>query len=324
MKRTQYLGLFLFLTGIGSSRSAFADAAADVSAEALFDEGRRLMAQGQFADACAKFEGSERLDPGAGTMLNLADCYEKLGRTASAWAAFREAGSIAHNAGSADRAQIAADRAKALEARLSTLTIVPWQGQVVDVKRDGVSVDPAMFNTPIPVDPGSHVIVASSPGKRQWSTTVDVVGDAAKVSVAVPILPEDAAIAAAPAAATPSSAPQADKGDTGSTQRTLAIVAGGVGIVGIGVGTIFGLKASSTWSDAKSHCTPYPHCGPEGAKLSDDASSQATVSTVGFVVGAVGLVGGAVLWFTAPKANSDSPKVGIGIGPSSVSLDGRF
>jgi serine/threonine-protein kinase len=164
--------------------------------------------------------------------------------------------------------------------------------------------------------------MASAPGKRQWSTTVDIAGDAAKVSVAVPILPEDSAAAPPPASGS-GSAPPPDQSRPGGTQRTIAIAAGVGGIVGIGIGTFFGLKAGSTWNDAKSHCSPYPHCGPEGAKLSDDASSQATISTIGFVVGGVALAAGAVLWFTAPSSPSEG-RVGMGIGPTHVSLHGRF
>ena len=57
-----------------------------VAAEALFEEGRRLVAAGSFVDACPKFADSQRLDPSPGTLLNLASCYEKLGRSATAWA----------------------------------------------------------------------------------------------------------------------------------------------------------------------------------------------------------------------------------------------
>src|SRR5258708_9446245 len=83
----------------------------------------------------------------------------------------------------------------------------------------------------------------------------------------------------------------------GSTQRTIAIGAGVVGVVGIGVGAIFGLKASSSWSNAKSSCNAYPSgCGAVATSGESDARSQASLSTVGFIVGGVALAGGAVLW----------------------------
>src|SRR4249919_971457 len=57
-------------------------------AEHLFDRGLALMRQGQFSEACTQLEQSEAIERGIGTLLYLAECYEKLGRTASAWAMF--------------------------------------------------------------------------------------------------------------------------------------------------------------------------------------------------------------------------------------------
>ena len=115
------------------------------AARSLFDEARVLLQQGKAAQACPKLEESQRLDPGMGTLFNLADCYERLGRTASAWAEFREAVSAAHNAGSLDREQAAKQRAAALEPKLSYLTIVPPPGNAPAVTRDGSPVDAALL-----------------------------------------------------------------------------------------------------------------------------------------------------------------------------------
>src|SRR5439155_13958444 len=99
------------------------DGMTKATAEALFADGKRLMSAGDYAAACPKFAASQKLDPAVGTALNLADCYERTGRAASAWAEFRGAASAAHAVGSREREQLAADRSKALESRLSYLTI---------------------------------------------------------------------------------------------------------------------------------------------------------------------------------------------------------
>jgi hypothetical protein len=328
IRRSLTIIVTLALVGPLGERAARADAAADkASAEALFDAGRALVSQGNFAEACPKFEGSQRLDPGVGTMLYLADCYEHLGRTASAWAEFREAISAAHNAGSVEREKVATERARALEPKLSYLTIVAPPGQTPTVTRDGSPVDAAMLGTAMPVDPGNHVIVATAPNKREWSTRVEVGPAGARASVTIPILPAEAPPPGkAEAAPAPAQAPGKDEGapQAGlSTQRILAIVAGGVGMVGLATGTIFGFKAQSTWNDAKAHCNPYPYCGPEGASLSSDAQSQANISTAMFIVGAAGVVGGGVLWFTAPDRDT-GPGVAIGAGPGSVVARGTW
>lgn len=300
------------------------------AAEALFNQGRDLMTAGKYVDACPKFEASLQLDPGLGTMLNLAECYEKTGRTASAWAEYREAIPLARAAGSKARLDLATERAQALQERLSTLTIRAITGDATDpqleVRRDGVTVQPAEFGAPIPVDPGEHVIEAVAPGKQPWSYKVQVAGDAAKVSVDIPRLQANAepAPSSAPVAVTTStgsSAPPSDK-PVGSAQRTTGLVFGGVGVVGLGLGAFFGAQAASKWSDAKGKCTDYPYgCGAEGADLRSSAHSQATVSTVAFVAGGALLATGVVLYLTAP---SRKQTVALGFGPGSAFVQGSF
>jgi hypothetical protein len=319
------------LDALAIESTAHAQAGNDkAAAEALFDEGRKLMADQQYAEACTKFEASQRLDPGVGTMLNLADCYEKSGRTASAWAEFRETISAAHKAGSAERERVARQRVQDLEPKLSYLTIVPWQGQQVGVSRDGVAIDPGVLGTAIPVDPGTHVIAASAAGKRSWSTDVVVGAHADRVSVSVPILPDEAhepqltAAGEVPppqpqAAAKPSTA----SASPGSTQRVIGVVAAGVGVVGVVVGSVFGLKAASNWSDAKAHCDPYPYCGESGQKLANEAQTSGTISTIAFIVGGVGLASGAALWFSAPSGSTEAHAT-LDVGPGTIMMHGRF
>ena len=97
------------IVALASARTSLAQtsAADKAAAQALFDEGKRLMDAGQFAQACPKFADSEKLDPGVGTLLNLGVCYEKNGQTASAWATYKEAASAAANAGEAAREKYA-------------------------------------------------------------------------------------------------------------------------------------------------------------------------------------------------------------------------
>jgi hypothetical protein len=74
------------------SGSASAQTSSDkAAAQALFDAGKRLLSERKYAEACPKLAESQRLDPAPGTLMNLADCYEKAGLTASAWATWLEA-----------------------------------------------------------------------------------------------------------------------------------------------------------------------------------------------------------------------------------------
>src|SRR4030095_15910449 len=101
---------------------ADASASDKASAEALFDEALRAMKEGKYAEACPKLENSQRIDPGVGTLLYLGECYEKIGRTASAWATFREAASQAEAGGQTKRAKAARERIAKLDSKLSYLT----------------------------------------------------------------------------------------------------------------------------------------------------------------------------------------------------------
>jgi hypothetical protein len=301
------------------------------AAEALFNQGRSLMTAGKFSEACPKFEASQQLDPGLGTMLNLAECYEKTGRTASAWAEYREAIPLARAAGSKARQELATERAKALEERLSTLTIRAMvsddDNPHLEIRRDGVPVQRAELGSPIPVDPGEHVVEAVAPGKQPWSAKVQVGPDAAKVQVDVPQLenhddgqgqPE-----AAPVTSTNSAdEPPADKPSSWSGQHTAAVVAAGAGVVGLGIGAFFGLQASSKWSDAKDACTNYPKgCDTRATDLGKSAKENATISNVGFIAGGALLATGAVLFFTAPGKKEN---VAFGFGPGSAFVKGSF
>ena len=302
------------------------------AAEALFNEGRKLAASGKYAEACPKFEASEELDPGLGTLLNLAACYEKLGKTASAWAEYKEAIPLARAAGSKVRLDLATERAAALESRLSMLTIRAMGGGEeatgLEIRRDGVPVQPAELGTPIPLDPGPHTVEAVAPGKQKWSSTVQL-ADAAKVDVSVPALtpvPGNASHANAAttaAAAKPVEPPPPESTNSGSGQRTAALVIGAVGVVGLGVGTVFGIGASTKWSDAKSQCTEYPNgCTPNALDAKSSAQSKATIATVSFIVGGAALAGAAVLWFTASPSREQS--VAVGVGPGAAFVRGNF
>jgi len=111
---------------------AEAGAAQKAAAESLFDDALKAMKSGHFAEACPKLEESERIDPAIGTLLYLAECYEKSGRTASAWATFREAASAAQAQGETDRTRVAAARADRLQPSLSKLTlkVVPENARI--------------------------------------------------------------------------------------------------------------------------------------------------------------------------------------------------
>jgi hypothetical protein len=314
---------FAFVCSVGwvASPALAQSGSSKATAEALFTEGRALASSGKCAEAIPKFQASQKLDPGVGTLLNLAECYEQVGRTASAWAEYREVISLARLAGSKEREELATQKAKALEPKLSRLAIkATGDASGLTITRDGEAVEAAELGVAIPVDPGQHVIEASAPGKQTFSQSIEVGKDADSKVVEIPAL----AAGEGPAPGTePGGEAAKSGGSDGSTQRTIGLVLGGVGIVGVAVGAIFGLQAGSKWDDAKAKCDDYPYgCGDDGVKLADDANSAATISTIGFIAGGVLVAGGAALWLTA--GSGDDKAVAVGVGPGTLRIKGRF
>ncbi len=282
------------------------------TAQALFEDGKRLMQEGKYADACPKLVESQRLDPGGGTLLAIALCHEGEGKTATAWADFNIALTEARKDKRPEREAAATEHIKALDAKLTKARIIVTKKvEGLEVRRDGTLVGEAQWGTPLPIDPGDHQFEASAPGKVTWKQTFPLKGEGQTLDVVVPSLDDDLSVKPNPPPLPPSGnvqpPPPVIEEQSGSSQKTWALVAGGVGVVGLGVGTIFYVLASSKWSDAEKVCPNNKCTNPQNLDLGKDAATQADVATVGFIVGGLGIAAAAALWLTAPN---DAPKVG--------------
>ncbi len=271
------------------------------AAQVLFDEGRALMKQKRHEEACPKFAESQRLDPATGTQLNLAVCYEKIGKTVSAWINFLEAAAAAKKQGHAKRHKLAIERAKALEGKLSRIKIeVPSPVAGLTVKRNETVLRNAQWGIGVPVDPGSYQISATAPNKETWSKKVEVSKPGAVLTVTIPELE------AAPTIPTDEGT-EGESESSGTTQKILALVSAGIGVAGIIIGVAYGVTAINKNDDSLAYCPNDPNrCTADGVALRDEALTAGTVSTVGIVVGSAGLVTGLVLWLTAPSAANDA------------------
>lgn len=326
------------------AQSASGDKAA---ANALFDEGKRLLAAGDTAQACAKFEASIKVLDQLGTRLNLADCYERAGRTASAWAEFREAGSLAEKRGDA-RSKFARDRAEALRPRLVKLSITVPPGSRLaglEIKRNGVAVSAALYDTSVPIDPGKYTIEAAATGRQPWSTTIDASTAGAELKIEVPKLDASAPVKSEPVVpppiakanrpATGKSVPPAKSDSAAVTadvdrrsdapvdsparrkRHLISYAVGGVGLVGLGVGVVLGYEAKSKWDEAGKHCMG-DICDRTGISINRDARS---LGTTGTIIGGIGLAAAAaavVIYVTAPSGTESaavavSPRPGGGV-----------
>ena len=272
------------------------------TAEALFEQASALVDQGRFPEACEKFAASQELDPGLGTLLYLADCYDRAGRSASAWALFREVQARARRASQPDREQIAAERANALDGKLSRLELrVPPSRQVpgLELSLRGAVVPQASWNVALPVDPGVLRVEARAPGKKPWSLEIVVQPGPSARTVELPQL---ISVPQAPPLQKPSAGLDRTRG--GSIQRSAGFLLGGVGLVGLAVGGFFGYRAYEKNKSSKVECrTEAPNaCSAQGTSLREDAAKAAKLSTIITASGAAFVVGGATLVLTAPAA----------------------
>jgi hypothetical protein len=302
----------VLLAGGGRAQAQTESAAA----RALFAEGRSLMEDERYEEACPKFEESLRLDHGMGTQFNLAHCWEKVGRTASAWALFLDVAAAARAGNQPQRETAARERAKSLETKLSRLRIeISDAAPGTQVERDGQDVGKAAWGTGVPVDPGKHVVHVTAPGKKPWTDEVNVPAAPRTFTVAVPAL-EDAAIEQPEPEVTPTRSPpvEADvaepRGGGSSGQKVAALVVGGVGLAAAATGTIFLLQSRSDNSAALDLChTPTGVAGEERCETPDeedrhtelvnDAKRGRLIGFVGVGVGGAALITAVILYATA-------------------------
>jgi hypothetical protein len=315
---------------LGGAAAAHAQAA---EAEVLFRDGRKLIKAGKLAEGCDKIAASERLESSVGALLNLGDCRERLGELASAWAAFRKAEARAKHAGNDEKRRAEARRRAALlEPKLVYLVLQverPTAGLVV--RRDGAPVDAALWNTAVPVDPGSYEIAAAAPGHRPWRTTVAVDARLRRRVVTVPALepappPPAPSIADAPILGSPvageGAGPGARRGGTWTIARKISVGLAAAGTATLGTGAYFGWRANTLADESDQRC-PLVMCGdPEGLRLNRDAREAATRANVLYAAGGAVAATAALLWFAGkPRDVALRPGVGGNVG---LSLSGRF
>jgi hypothetical protein len=315
-------------------------------AEALFREGRTLIAKHDYAAACPKLEESFRLDPAPGTQFNLARCYELAGRFASAWRAYTDVAETMRTQGQQAREQVARVRIAEVQSRLSYVIVrfgADWSEPAqhsAGVILDGAQLVAAQLGAQIPVDVGEHAIAVTAEGKRPWKTRVKVEAEVETLAVEVPQL-EDEAPAQAPEppapppveGTTPPAPPVEPRsvatagGASGlGTQRVLALSVLGAGVIAGGVGAFFGGRAFELAQESRTGCSSTGCTDPHALLQSQDSHTYGDAADVSFVTCGVLLAAGGILWFTAPSEKSQRAIVVVpGASPrAAIWVQGRF
>ncbi len=290
---------------LGIAAPAHADRVTD--AEDLFRRAKALVAQGKHQEACPLLAQSYKLDPGMGTLLNLALCHEQIGKTASAWGEFRSVEQQARAATPPNetRARLAHEHAEKLQTRVSRIKLmVPpasrAPGLVLTI--DGEEKAEGLWSAGIAVDPGTRVVEASAPRKRSATTRVEVNDEGVVQTVRLaPLddLPESASASAGGDAAS------VEQYAASRARRTTGYVIGGLGAAVLLTGAAFGIAAVVNDKEAKSCAAPCYRDKPAG-EASDQATDRAlvfaNVANVTVPLGAVGLIAGVYLVLTAGPA----------------------
>jgi hypothetical protein len=266
-------------------------------ASALFEEGRRLMLDGDFAQACARFEASQQLAPSSATLINLGECRERNHQLATAWHTFEDARRQAEAVRDKDDAHIAATHASRLEPRLSHLTIAVAPGRQTTglaISLTTGPVDAASWNRALPVDGGRYTITARAPGRVTWSQEVQVANANDAITVDIPLL-EPVVAAPGPAA-------------IDRPSRVVPITLGGGALVLAGIAISFEVWARDVYDNANTNKTsPFWH-----QDMLDDHVNRANRDRYiaeGLGVAAAGCAGLAVYLLVRPRHDHAEPVV---------------
>ncbi len=310
--RAVTLGTATLTLLFGLSARAQAASSSEAQAEALFDEAKRLRDTGQLPEACSKFAQSQQLSPGVGVALHLGDCYQRIGRTASAWQEFRVAEKLARDQNDTKRAEVANDRAQALEPKLNRLTIgVPAAAAAgeAEVQVDGAPIPREAWNVPLAIDPGDHVVAFAMAGQavRTLNAHIDAAVPVAAIGFVDPAPSAGAPAEPAPAVVPPiSPAAEVAPAYGAAARRWVTYGLVGAGLAGIGVGAALLAANSQSPSDGSGCGTPPPDSGPT------------TGAIVAFAAGGAALLSAFVVYFTGPHAKEPSKEAVLFATPAPV------
>lgn len=299
-----WVGVAVALSLLGTSNLA----TAQESPQALYDEGLKEMLAEQYGSGCPKLQRSYELDPLPGALFTLAACYARWGKVHTAVQRYESYVQAVHQMPDAerkkqaDRARAATEKLGALRPQVPTLVLSfaspPPVGVVVEL--DGQRVAPSVMSAPVPVDPGEHRVTVRWPDEQQSDHVEYLVAGESKTLDLAP-----------PAAETTQPAEPVDDGGGGGSLQTWAFVAGGVGLAGLLVGGITGGMVFGEKGTVEDNCDDAGVCSADGMDAVDSAETLSMVSNIGFVVGAVGLAAGVVLYLVAPDEEPADEVAGI-------------
>jgi hypothetical protein len=312
------------------TNEALADSRDLRKADQLFRSAKERLAQEDYARACPMLAESFKLDPATGTLLALAICHERQGKLGSAFHEYNQVVARCKNEARPDREQAARDRALALEARLSTLTVKTSNVsdvEALEVRINGARLDRTRLDKALAVDGGTQVIEASAQGKKPWRADVHVAKSVeAKIVVIpalddvsapkanmtreeLPVVPAQATLAQAPpppvreASPTPATSAHPTDQSTGLTAtQWVGLGTIGAGVIALGAGTFFTARAISRNSESSKGCIG-DVCTALARQARIDARAAGNAATIAFVTGGALAVAGVSMYLLGQRSS---------------------
>jgi hypothetical protein len=308
--------LVVAVLAVGAPATAHAQSDGDrATAMSLFQAGRALMKDGSFQEACPKFEAAQQLVPGVGTQFNLAECYVKIGRHASAWINYVEVARATKAAGQQSRSTAAQTKADELKARLSTLKVEvmqPVQGMAISI--NDKLIPEGQWGTPVAKDPGRYTVQASAAGYATQSYAAAVGSEGQAAVITITPMQKGGSSDGGSAGSDADPVDDSSGADSGSTFELEAlgiagIVIAGVGIVALIAGGAMFASGSADIDDADARCPNRDLCtDPAARELGNDGVNMQNASYGVLAVGSAALVGGVIMFVI--DATNDSDDVG--------------
>jgi hypothetical protein len=268
---------------------ALADGSRLERADALFQEGRAAVRQGNWELGCPKFEESLRLDAAPGTRINLGECEERTGHLVRALELYQQAASELAN--DDRRMPLAKQRAEAVGTRIPRL-VVPQGARVrIDGRLDAQGAEE------VRLDPGRHTIVILARGAERTIVVTLVEKERKELDPDAPAVPA-----------------------VTSSRRTVGFALGGIGLAGIATGLVLGALTIHQKSVVDAHCDASNACDRAGLDAKSEGRTLSTVSTAAFAVGVATLAAGIYFFVTAPHADAALGS----FEPSNGVIHGRF
>jgi len=272
-------------------------------------EARAQLEGGRVEDACRTLEKGLTEARVYEVLIAAGQCHELLGKTATAFGEFAEASSLAEREGATDKQDRARAMASKLAPRIPKLridVIAATLDQIV--KRNGAVVPRSDWGKLVFADPGTHVVTASATSRREFSAQVSLGADGdVRVVLVTALVDQNAPPSdAKPVKQEPKAAPPKGDGRTETLDpiSVAAFVTTSVGLVGLALGTVFGVMTLSEVGDAEDDPLLCPNkvCSKAGRAVIDEAETKGAVATAAFVVGGVSLATGITLFLVKELA----------------------